>query len=366
LNVEPRKYRFRLLDSSISRTFQLYLQSVSTKKKINFQVIGSDTGLISKPITTDNIYLSMAERWEIIVDFSTFKGQSVDLLNMRDVGADEDYAATDKVMRFNVGNTVTDSSNNGPVPSPLRTLPFPPSKTNVDRTFTFARHNGEWQINGATFADIKNRIIAKPVRGALEVWELENKSGGWSHPVHIHLIDFRIISRTDGKRGVMPYESEALKDVVWLGPNEKVKVLARYAPWDGVYSKFPASRYSYRFNANSIPVFHCHNLIHEDHDMMGAFNVTSLENFGYTDKTKFLDPMEDRWRAKPYPPPSNSTVMAKLKMFGELDAYSHVKEAEEALERYYSTKTLNKVKRNASPTPPPLARPRLLTRHQRS
>jgi bilirubin oxidase len=129
---------------------------------------------------------------------------------------------------------------------------------------------------------------------------------------------------------------------------------------------FTNSKTLYFINANSTTVFHCHNLIHEDHDMMGAFNVTSLENFGYTDKTKFLDPMEDRWRAKPYPPPANSTIMEKLKMFGELDAYSHVREAEAALEAYYATATLKKVKRNASPTPPPLPRRVMLPRHQRS
>jgi FtsP/CotA-like multicopper oxidase with cupredoxin domain len=88
--------------------------------------------------------------------------------------------------------------------------------------------------------------MAKPQRGAIEVWQLENKSGGWSHPIHIHLIDFQVIQRTGGiNRGVEPYEAVALKDVVWLGPNEKVLVIARYAPWDGVY------------------MFHCHNLIHE-------------------------------------------------------------------------------------------------------
>ncbi|QDS76034.1 hypothetical protein FKW77_005223 [Venturia effusa] len=335
LAVEPRKYRFRLLDAAISRTFQLYLQSVTTGKKVNFQVIASDTGLISKPITTDNLYISMAERWEIVIDFAAFKGQSIDLMNMRDVGADEDYAATDKVMRFNVGNTVTDTTNNAAVPSSLATLPFPPNKSNVDRSFKFERSNGEWQINGVIFSDVNNRILAKPQRGAVEVWELENSSGGWSHPIHIHLVDFRVISRTDGKRTVQPYEAEALKDVVWLGPNEKVKVLARYAPWDGVY------------------MFHCHNLIHEDHDMMAAFNVTSLPDWGYNETTKFLDPMEERWRAKPYPPPVPSTstaqteTMKTLKMFSELDAYSKVKEVEQKLEEYWADKEKNLSRRGA-------------------
>jgi bilirubin oxidase len=88
----------------------------------------------------------------------------------------------------------------------------------------------------------RSRILAKPARGATEIWQLENHSGGWSHPVHIHLVDFQVISRTDGKRPVLPYEAAGLKDVVLLGTNEKVQVLAKYAPWDGVY------------------MFHCHNL----------------------------------------------------------------------------------------------------------
>jgi FtsP/CotA-like multicopper oxidase with cupredoxin domain len=76
--------------------------------------------------------------------------------------------------------------------------------------------------------------------------------------VHIHLVDFQILSRSRGKRGVLSYEKEALKDVVLLGENEKVQVIARYAPWDGVY------------------MFHCHNLIHEDHSMTAAFNGTFI------------------------------------------------------------------------------------------
>lgn len=65
---------------------------------------------------------------------------------------------------------------------------------------------------------------------------MKNGAGGWTHPVHIHLIDFQIVSRTGGSRGgVLPYEKVALKDVVWLNTNEQVNVVARYAPWDGLY-----------------------------------------------------------------------------------------------------------------------------------
>jgi bilirubin oxidase len=97
-----------------------------------------------------------------------------------------------------------------------------------------------WTINGVPFSDVKNRILTKPRRGSVELWELENNSGGWSHPVHIHLVDFQIISRSGG-RSVQPYEAVALKDVVLLGPNEKVRVLARYAPWGKSHLPFVLS-----------------------------------------------------------------------------------------------------------------------------
>jgi bilirubin oxidase len=323
--VEPRKYRFRFLDASISRAFKLYFEA-DGGKKVSFHMIGSDAGLMTKPVPTDNLEISMAERWEVVVDFSNYSGKNVTLKNNRDVQADEDYNSTDKVMRFVVGKVVKSQQGNGPLPPALRAVPFPPTKSGVDRTFKFERSNGEWQVNGVTFADVKNRILAKPQRGQVEIWELVNGGGGWSHPVHIHLIDMQIISRS-GSRGVLPYEKEALKDVVLLGTSETVRVIARYAPWDGVY------------------MFHCHNLIHEDHDMMAAFNVSSLGDWGYPETTHFIDPMEDKYRAKSFKKEDyeqrggdfgDNQVQKKLFDFYMMDAYSHADSVEEALVDYWA------------------------------
>jgi FtsP/CotA-like multicopper oxidase with cupredoxin domain len=83
--------------------------------------------------------------------------------------------------------------------------------------------------------------------------------------VHIHLIDFEILTRNGDNGSVLPYEAAGLKDVVYLGPGQyvalkkrfkeimliilrSIQVIARYAPWDGVY------------------MFHCHNLVHEDNE----------------------------------------------------------------------------------------------------
>lgn len=237
-----------MLETSVSRAFQLWLEADGALgQKIPFNVIASDAGLLSAPVKTDLLHISIAERWEIVVDFAQFAGKNVTMRNNRNVQADEDYNSTDKVMRFVVGNTVTTSDS--PLPSILRDVPFPPAKTVPDRSFKFERKGGEWTINGVTFAQTENRILAKPQRGAVEVWELENSSGGWSHPVHIHLVDFQVISRTGGSRPVLEYEKNGLKDVVLLGENEKVKVVARFQPNRGAY------------------MFHCHNLIHEVSNM---------------------------------------------------------------------------------------------------
>lgn len=78
-------------------------------------------------------------------------------------------------------------------------------------------------------------ILRNVPRGTTEMWRLQG-GGGWSHPVHIHLVDFQILSRRKatqnsafGRTEVTPYEAAALKDVIVLGNNEAVTVLAKYA-----------------------------------------------------------------------------------------------------------------------------------------
>lgn len=69
LSVEPRKYRFRLLDASASRTFNLTLKDGALT--IPFWVIGSDSGLRETPVQTRSLVLAMAERWEVSFEVST-------------------------------------------------------------------------------------------------------------------------------------------------------------------------------------------------------------------------------------------------------------------------------------------------------
>ncbi|POS74969.1 bilirubin oxidase [Diaporthe helianthi] len=259
--MELRKYRFRFLNAAVSRSFALYFAlTLNVNGKLRFKVIASDASLLVNPVQVSDLYISMAEPYEIVFDFSAYVGQAVELRNLPKaggIGTDDDCLNTGKVMRFMVSSTPVEDPSS--VPDALRSVPFPSSNTLnvIDHLFRFHRRT-------------------------TEIWELENSSDGWSHPIHVHLVDFRVLARTHGNRAVMPYEAAGDKDVVWLGKEETAIVEAHYAPWDGVY------------------MFHCHNLIDEDHDMMAAFNVTALANWCYNDTTQFLDPMEAKFRAKPF------------------------------------------------------------------
>lgn len=98
LAVEPRKYRFRFLDASVSQSYQLYFENKAAKR-VSFSVVGSDAGLLLNPVSSNQLDISMAERWEVVFDFTSFAEQNVTLKNNRNVGADDDYSGTDKVMR---------------------------------------------------------------------------------------------------------------------------------------------------------------------------------------------------------------------------------------------------------------------------
>ena len=282
LSVEPRKYRFRIYDMSLSRPYDLYFEDRASYM-LNFQVIASDCGLFGSPVTTSDVLISMGERYEVIIDFSAYAGQNITMKNKLQIPVVDEYQNTDKIMMFVVGSSVSDSSNNGAVPSILNPkIAWPTLRETVDHTFSF-RQGGEaaWTINGIDFEDVNNRILAKPVQGAVELWELEHIGGQTVHPVHIHLVNLQVISRTGGSRGVLPYESAGLKDTVLLEAGETVQVLAYYGPWDGIY------------------MFHCHNLIHEDHGMMAAMNISLLAALGY-DTNKYADPTDVTFAPEEY------------------------------------------------------------------
>jgi FtsP/CotA-like multicopper oxidase with cupredoxin domain len=244
MQVEQRKYRFRILNGSISRSYKLALST-----NTDFIMIATDAGLRTAPAAVKTFRLGMAERYECVIDFSQFPvGTQITLQNLG-LPNNEDYANTNKVMRFDV--VAAKGTDDSSVPATLRTVtPIPESQALRTREFRYERTNGLWVINGKTWEN--NRIDANPALGDVEIWRLYNNSGGWFHPIHVHLIDCQILDRN----GRPPFEYErGFKDVFYVGENESVRVIGKFGPHLGKYMS------------------HCHNTVHEDHDMMNQFEV---------------------------------------------------------------------------------------------
>ena len=254
MQVKKRKYRFRILNASVSRS---YRWSLSTGDPMT--IIGTDGGLVPTPIPVTTFRHGVAERYEVVIDFKNYPvGTRVILRNGR-IDNDINFTNTDKVMAFDVigdgfdpsGNVIPDYST-----PPSRRCWSRRATRSGSRTMEFVRDDGQWTINGDTWDDVIasnfTKVLASPRVNDVEVWNLVNKSGGWHHPAHIHFIDFRILSRNG--RPPQPQERGA-KDVAFLGEGESVRVLIKFDDGRGKYME------------------HCHNLVHEDHDMMGQFNI---------------------------------------------------------------------------------------------
>ena len=249
-SVARRKYRFRLLDGSPSRFYELYL----TKSNVDqsFFYVANDGNLLPAPLTLSKIRLAPAERGDIVIDFSKYPMGSQLFLENRlaqtsGKGPDSVQTSGIQLLRFTVDSEATDNSR---VPAVLRAIaPINTAAATVNRSFQFDKRNGSWLINGATFDALTPAFTVKS--GSTEIWTLQG-SWGWHHPIHIHMEEGRILSRNGA---APPPEEMGRKDVFVLNPNDEVKVLIRFGDFLGKY------------------MMHCHNTVHEDHAMMLRFDV---------------------------------------------------------------------------------------------
>ncbi len=260
MKVERRKYRFRILNASIARSYRWQLDSGEP-----LTVVATDAGLMPVPQPVTGLRHVSGERYEVIIDFAKYEiGRRVVLRNVSPKN-NINYRNTGKVMAFDVVDAPSTTSGNS-VPEVLNpdneVMALTPPTGPATTTLALVRSGGEWTINRQTWDEVIasgfQRSLASPALGSTEVWELRNDSGGWNHPVHIHLVDFRVLDREVDRNGVrLPPRPHELgpKDTVSLGENERVRVVVRFGPHAGRY------------------MVHCHNVVHEDHDMMGQITI---------------------------------------------------------------------------------------------
>lgn len=250
LEVATRFYRFRVLNGSTARIYNLAMSNGA-----EFYVIGSDGGILPKPERVKNLLLSSGERADILVDFSGVEvGKMVYLVNETFSGmGDAQGKQTFKIMSFNVKGAENDDFMLPPSLLPFTELKGA-SKTRPFKLSMSMDHNsagGMHQINGKTFKS--DRIDELVDFGATEIWEFDNATGDEAHPMHVHGVHFQVVSRTGGRNTILPQE-RGWKDTVLVAPKEKVQVIMKFEQ----KGKF---------------VLHCHNLEHEDDGMMLNFEV---------------------------------------------------------------------------------------------
>jgi FtsP/CotA-like multicopper oxidase with cupredoxin domain len=254
LQVEARKYRFRVLNGGPSRLYNLSLRvgNNDDHPAAFFHVLTNDGNMLEAPLKLRDFPLWVANRTDVVIDFSAFTpGTQIYLVNnlgMRDDGAGPNGKFTDgdRIMRFDVIPVkATDKSR---IPDELR--PLPPidlSEARVKRTFVFDYDNGLWTVNGRLMDP--NRIDAKIEMGTAEIWTIRNGGNSWAHPVHSHFEEFQIIE-INGKPVKRGEFLRSRKDVIELWPNMEVTFFGRWRDFEGIH------------------VTHCHNVVHEDHEMM--------------------------------------------------------------------------------------------------
>jgi FtsP/CotA-like multicopper oxidase with cupredoxin domain len=259
MKVKKRIYRFRLLNASLSRSYKFAL---STGAPV--YMVATDGGLMPKSQAVTSWRHGSAERYEFLIDFRNYAvGQRIELKNGSNTN-NRDYDFTHKVMAFDVVADPFDKSDPtwstipGDINPGNEVMKLTPKSDMKVRNIKVKRDDvtNEWNLNGESWHDVVDsgykKVLANPELGATEIWDIENSSGGWFHPVHIHLIDFKILSRNG--RAPFAYE-QGPKDVAYVGENETVRVIMKFGPHRGKY------------------MVHCHNLPHEDHDMMHQFSV---------------------------------------------------------------------------------------------
>jgi len=256
-NAPAQFVRFRMLNGSNAR---IYNFGFSDNRE--FYQIGTDGGLLEKPVPLTRLILSTGERAEILVDFTNQENSQVRLVSYsKELGKinmiwtrDAHDKTTFDLLTINVNSSTANPTV--ALPGSLATINRLQERQAVKtRSFRLHMHLNSFLINGKKM-DL-DRIDQTINLNDIEIWKIKNNSS-MAHPFHVHDIHFLILTRN----GSSPPENErGWKDVVLVKQHETVRFIARFGEFAD-----PVTPY----------MFHCHILEHEDAGMMGQFIVDTI------------------------------------------------------------------------------------------
>jgi FtsP/CotA-like multicopper oxidase with cupredoxin domain len=323
LNVDRGQYRFRILDGSNARFYELSLDIIGSDEELEFTQIGTEGGFLESAVNLETVIISPGERADVLIDFSKLRpGTKVIMRNAAAApypnGDPVDPNTTGQIMQFTVTNargfkgrhlpevlnpTLRNGSPSLVSNSPRRILPFFEQMSAIDEPIAVF-------LNGQKWAGV---LTETPRVGATEDWWLVNPTED-AHPIHTHLTQFQVVYRIPFNAvaytndwialngapplpeaqapttlAVEPYltgppEAPALtergwKDTVRTPPGYITVIRIRWAPQNapvtGPRAPTPGVNL-YSFNPTTGPgyVWHCHIVDHEDNEMMRRYMVT--------------------------------------------------------------------------------------------
>ncbi len=258
LNVEPRKYRFRLLNGSNRRGYVISLSNEQPMIQL-----GTDGGFLTTPNEIYAVELLPAERTDVIIDFSNCEGQEITLIN-----GDTDFIDehTSVIMQFKVTCPLR-CEDTSEIPERLAvSMDLHPHHAHVERNLPLSASTDDF---GRPMLLLNDRMYhdpatEKPALDSIEVWNFINATP-FIHPIHIHLVQFKILERR-------PFDVELYQNegrLEFIGPAEEPRDFER--GWKDTV-KADAGKVTkiimhWKDHIGNY-MWHCHFLEHEDHDMM--------------------------------------------------------------------------------------------------
>lgn len=322
LEVEPRQYRFRVVNASDSRFYNMFL---SSGQEI-FQ-IASDNGLLEAPVkVSGGVLIAPGERKELIIDFSnpSLKGQTIVVRNHAKMpfprGSTVNPRTTGRIMAFRVSKSLDKdfplTGLPGTLRSPIARLSsnLPPRKLILfESTDSLGRLKPMLGTVEKGVLDFDDPVTENPALNSTEIWEIYNETED-AHPIHLHQVHMQLISRQKFSAAV---DSET-------GKPERIRLIGNPKPplpeekgWKDTYIMFPGevTRVIANFDLPGRYVWHCHILSHEDHEMMRPFFVGPMDNERLTQMGTIQNAgpeLEKKLLLKAYPNPFNSNLTLQL------------------------------------------------------
>jgi spore coat protein A len=255
LDVEPRRYRLRVMNGSNARFFR-----VSFGDLFEMQQIGSDQGLLAAALKTKRALLAPGERVDIVFDFSAHAGKNVIL-----------RSDSFDIMQFRVSSSAVNDTS--VLPTTLRTIERIPEsravktrRLTLDEAMDKVQQSMGMKLNNTPW---HAPVTEKPVINTTEIWELVNLTED-THPIHLHLVRFQLLDRRPlavfdyMDKGTMHYTGAAIpplpeesgwKDTIRCERGHVTRIIVPFAGYTGRY------------------VWHCHILEHEDNEMMRPYEI---------------------------------------------------------------------------------------------